>query len=825
MLFDHENIEKKWQKKWEEENLFSIDVEKVEKEKKCYCLVMFAYPSGDTLHCGHWFNYSQVDSWARFKHMNGFEVFQPYGYDSFGLPAENYAIKMGMHPKDSTEKNVEIMNRQQKRIGMMVDWRYQLQSHSPEYYKWTQWIFLELYKKGLAYKSKAPVNWCDSCDTVLANEQVVDGRCERCDTEIYKKNLSQWFFKITDYAEELLSGHKDLDWPQKTILMQKNWIGKSTGSEIVFKVSGKDLDLKVFTTRPDTLFGVTYVSIAPEHPEVLNLTTPDKLKEVKTYISESSKKTETERLSTEKSKTGVFTGSYVINPINNSKVPLWVADYVIYSYGTGAVMAVPAHDERDFLFARSYNLPVKKVILEPGKSEQENLSQAFMGEGKMISSDIYNGLANTEGGKRITEDLEKANKGSFKTTYRLRDWLISRQRYWGAPIPIIYCDNCGEVPVPHEDLPVKLPYDVKFTKDGKSPLSKKEKFLKTTCPKCGKKATRETDTLDTFVCSSWYYLRFPDNKNENEPFSYELINKMLPVDKYIGGSEHACMHLLYSRFITKALADAGHLNFREPFPSLIHQGIILAPDGNRMSKSKGNTISPDSYVDKFGSDVFRTYLMFGFNFIDGGPWADGGIKAVAKFLDRVWTIVETNLYAFKTNESESSFSLSNEHKEFLCILHNTIKSVTFDTERFSFNTSIARLMELINAFKAFNSHVPENKKGITFIKKSTETLIILLAPFAPHLAEELWEKTGHDASVFNEKWPQYDPQFLLKDEIVMAVQINGRVRAEITVSSDASDETIKQEALKHNNVEKHLYEKEIKKIIVVKKKLVSIVAK
>ena len=636
------SIDKKWQDKWENEHLYKFDPTNL--DKKLYVLEMFSYPSGSQLHAGHWFNYGPVDTWARFKRMNGYNVFQPMGFDAFGLPAENFAIKTGIHPQDSTEKNIKNMEAQLKAMGAMFNWENEVVTCRPDYYKWTQWLFLKLYEKGLAYRKQAPVNWCPSCNTVLANEQVVDGLCERCDTEVTKKDLTQWFLKITDYADELLEKLDGLNWPEKTVSMQKHWIGKSTGAEVTFKIKDHDLTFDVFTTRVDTLYGVSYVVLAPENKLVDKIVTPENKAAVEAYKEETAKQSEIERQSISKEKTGVFTGAYAINPINGKEVPIWVGDYVLASYGTGAVMAVPAHDERDFAFASKFNLPINRVIAPKDGSDVV----PYFEHGILVNSGEFDGLTTDEAKVKIVEKLEKTNEGSQKVNYRLRDWLVSRQRYWGAPIPMIYCEKCGTVPVPEKDLPVELPYNVEFTPDGKSPLAKCEEFVNTTCPCCGGKAKREVDTLDTFVCSSWYYLRYPDNKNTKAAFDKEIIDKMLPVDMYVGGPEHACMHLLYARFITKALRDMGYLNFDEPFTSLVHQGLILGPDGLKMSKSKGNTISPDDYIKEYGADVFRMYLMFGFAYTEGGAWSDDGIKSVARFVDRIERNLETSREAINS---------------------------------------------------------------------------------------------------------------------------------------------------------------------------------
>ncbi len=808
-------IDKKWQDKWEKEELYKFDPTNL--DKKLYVLEMFSYPSGSQLHAGHWFNYGPVDTWARFKRMNGYNVFQPMGFDAFGLPAENFAIKTGIHPQDSTEKNIVTMEAQLKAMGAMFNWENEVVTCRPDYYKWTQWLFLELYKKGLAYRKQAPVNWCPSCNTVLANEQVVDGLCERCDTEVTKKDLTQWFLKITDYADELLEKLDGLNWPEKTVSMQKHWIGKSTGAEVTFKIKDHDLTFDVFTTRVDTLCGVSYVVLAPENKLVDKIVTPENKAAVEAYKEETAKQSEIERQSISKEKTGVFTGAYAINPINGKEVPIWVGDYVLASYGTGAVMAVPAHDERDFAFATKFNLPINRVIAAKDGSETE---LPYCEHGVLVNSGEFDGLTTKEAKVKIVEKLAETNEGSQKVNYRLRDWLVSRQRYWGAPIPMIYCEKCGTVPVPEKDLPVKLPYDVEFTPDGKSPLAKCEEFVNTTCPCCGGKAKREVDTLDTFVCSSWYYLRYPDNKNTEAPFNKELIDKMLPVDMYVGGPEHACMHLLYARFITKALRDMGYLNFDEPFTSLVHQGLILGPDGLKMSKSKGNTISPDDYIKEYGADVFRMYLMFGFAYTEGGAWSDDGIKSVGRFVDRIERNLETAREAI--NSGKSKATIDKAEKELNFWLNTAIKGVTEDGEKMQFNTAIARMMEFINALSKYNK---EEALNASFLKEVCESFIKILAPFAPHFAEEQWSLFGNTTSVFNEAWPMFDPKALVKDEVEIAIQVNGKIKAKINVASDLDEEGIKAAALADENIVKNTEGKNIVKVIVIKGRLVNIVVK
>ena len=809
-------IDKKWQDKWAESGLYKFDPNK--EVEKLYVLEMFSYPSGSQLHAGHWFNYGPVDSWARFKRMQGYNVFQPMGFDAFGLPAENFAIKTGIHPQDSTIKNIAKMEEQLKAMGAMFNWENEVVTCSPEYYKWTQWLFLKLYEKGLAYRKKAPVNWCPSCQTVLANEQVVDGACERCSTEVTKKDLTQWFFKITDYADELLDKLDGLDWPEKTVSMQKHWIGRSTGSQVNFKVKDSDLNFDVFTTRVDTLCGVSYVVLAPENPLVDEIVSAEQKEAVENYKEEAKKQSDIERQSISREKTGVFTGAYAIHPLTGKEVPIWVGDYVLATYGTGAVMAVPAHDERDFAFAEKFNLPINRVI-EAKDGSETNLP--FCEHGILVNSGEFDGLTTDEAKEKIVEKLASMGLGEKKVNFRLRDWLVSRQRYWGAPIPVVYCEECGIVPVPESQLPVELPYDVEFAPDGKSPLAKSEAFVNTTCPHCGKPAKRETDTLDTFVCSSWYYLRYPDNKNTEAPFNPELINKMLPVDKYVGGPEHACMHLLYARFITKALRDMGYLNFDEPFTSLTHQGLILGPDGLKMSKSKGNTISPDDYIKEYGADVFRMYLMFGFAYTEGGAWSDDGIKSVNRFVERIERIIDTAREAISKGENNKT-TMDKAEKELNYWRHNTIKSVTDDTDKLQFNTAIARMMEFINALSKYTQ---EKEMNLDFLKDVVSDYLRLLAPFAPHFSEEQWNLLGNSYSIFNEAWPKFDPKALVKDEVEIAIQVNGKIKNKIMVSSDLDEEGIKAAALADEKIIASTEGKKVVKVIVIKGRLVNIVVK
>ena len=796
-------IDQKWQKKWKEKDVYKYNPNG--KGKKWYVLEMFSYPSAAKLHLGHWFNYAPADSYARFKKMNGYNLFHPMGFDAFGLPAENFAIKTGIHPETSTKNNIENMKVQLEEMGGSFDWNHTVETCMPDYYKWTQWLVTKLYEHGLAYKKEAPVNWCDSCKTVLANEQVIGGKCERCGSEVKRKKLAQWFFKITDYAEELLTDLDQLDWPESTKKVQVNWIGKSEGSEVKFSSEKNDFEITVFTTRPDTLNGVTYVVVAPESELVQKITTPENKEAVEQYILETAKLTEIERLSTEKEKTGTFTGSYVINPINGDKVPVWIADYVLEDYGTGAVMAVPAHDERDYIFATKYNLPIKEVIKPENGSKAE---LPYCEYGVLYNSGKYDGLKSAEAKKKITEDLKAKNCGKAIVNYRLKDWLVSRQRYWGAPIPIVYCDKCGTVVVPEKDLPVLLPFDVEFTPDGESPLKKSAEFMNCKCPKCGGKATREADTLDTFVCSSWYEFRYPDSKNADKAFDKDIINEMLPVDIYVGGKEHAAMHLIYARFMAKALRDMGYLNFDEPFKKLIHQGMILGPDGNKMSKSKGNTVSPEEYINKYGSDIFRMYLMFGFDYRQGGPWNEKGIDSMVKYftkLERLTQIACDHKKDPKTNKIDM------QEKELLRVKNQTIKAMTTDIDDFRFNTAIARSMELLNKI---NEYLREEKIDSNVLVETIETLIRLLAPLAPHFAEEQWEKLGHTDFIYNQEWPAINESEMNGGTKEIPVQINGKLKCCISMDAELDDkeslEVIKNspevaEILKTENVVKEIY--------------------
>lgn len=808
------NIDKKWQEKWKKEGLYKYNPKST--KEKFYTMEMFPYPSGASLHLGHWFNFAPADSFARYKQMTGYNVFHPMGFDAFGLPAENYAIKTGISPQISTRKNIDTMKRQLEEMGVNYDWNYSVETCSPEYYKWTQWLFVKLYEHGLAYKKNSLVNWCDSCKTVLANEQVIDGECERCGTSVQRKKMEQWFFKTTKYAEELLTGLDKLnDWPELTKKIQTNWIGKSEGCEIVFKdVNGK-FAITVFTTRADTVNGVSYVVVAPENDIVKKITTDKQKEEVEKYILDTGKLTEIERLAEGKEKTGVFTGAYVINPVNNEKVPVWIADYVLDDYGTGSVMAVPAHDERDYEFASKFNLPIKEVIKsKDGKKHK----LPFTEHGILFDSGKYDGLTTKEAIKEIAKDLEKTKEGKLTINYKLKDWSVSRQRYWGAPIPIINCPKCGAVAVPEKDLPVMLPDNVEFRPDGVSPLKKSEEFMNCICPKCGGKALRDPDTLDTFVCSSWYELRYPNPKDLTQAFDKELINKMCPVDVYVGGKEHASMHLIYSRFMTKALRDMGYLKFDEPFKRLIHQGLILGPDGNKMSKSKGNTVSPDAYIDKYGSDVFRMYLMFGFEFTKGGPWSDKGVESMSKYFERIEKLIDRVVSA----ENEGSLEINEREKQLLRIKNQTIKSMGEDIERFKFNTAIARSMELLNEI---NDYLKLDKVNEKLLKEITKDYLRLLSPLAPHFTEEEWQKLGNTESIHNETWPEINQAELNGGTKNIPVQVNGKLKALVSVDAELNEKEILEIIKKDKKVIEILDKYNIIKEIYVPGKILNLVAK
>lgn len=803
-MYNPNKVEAKWQKIWNDNNQYKTDINS--DKPKYYALEMFPYPSGK-IHMGHVRNYSIGDVVARFKKMEGYNVLHPMGWDSFGLPAENAAIKHGIHPHGWTMENIEDMKGQLKLLGLSYDWDREIATSTKEYYKFTQEIFLKFLESGLAYKKKSFVNWCPSCQTVLANEQVVNGQCDRCDTEVIKKDLEQWYLKITDYAEKLLQDIDKLDgWPEKVKTMQKNWIGKSTGAEIEFKIDGLDKNITVYTTRPDTVYGVSYMVLAPEHDLVKELVKGTEYEtSVNEFINKTSKMTEIERNSTETEKEGMFIGHYVINPLTNKKVPLWIANYVLVDYGTGAVMAVPAHDDRDKDFATKYDLEFIEVIDE---------------DGKMINSEEFNGINSNEAFNKIVEKIEKENIGRKTVNYRLRDWLISRQRYWGCPIPVVYCDCCGIVPVDKKDLPVLLPTDVEFTGKGESPLTTSKEFTTTTCPKCGKEAKREVDTMDTFMDSSWYFLRYIDPKNTEKPFDKELVDKWMSVDQYIGGVEHAILHLLYARFFTKAFKDMGMLSFDEPFKNLLTQGMVLK-DGTKMSKSKGNVVSPIEIINEYGADTARLFVLFAAPPERDLDWSEQGVEGCFRFLNRVYRLVEE--LSIIAKEDQELNELSKEDKAMRFTIHSTLKKVTEDlSEKFGFNTAISALMELINEMYKYKEL--ENKNNYV-IKEGIETIITILSPFAPHIGEELWQMIGKEGSIFDISWPKYDETALVKDEIEVVVQINGKVRGKLSISSNVSKEEMEKIATEDEKIKSLIEGKEIVKIVAVPKKLVNIVVK
>ncbi|KAF2955381.1 leucine--tRNA ligase [Marinitoga sp. 38H-ov] len=822
MDFNHIDIEKKWQKEWENKGVFKTE-QKSDKEKY-YVLTMFPYPSG-TIHVGHVKNYVIGDVVARYKRMQGYNVLHPFGYDAFGLPAENAAIKNNVNPEEWTFKNIETIRNQIKKIGISYDWDREIATCTEDYYKWTQWIFLKLYEKGLAYKKNAAVNWCPSCVTVLANEQVVNGKCERCGTEIEMKKLEQWYFKITDYSEKLLNDLEKLEgWPENVKTMQKNWIGKSVGAEVNFTIENSGKILTVFTTRPDTLWGVTFMALAPESPLVEELTTPEQKEEVESFLNRVTKEDKFKRVAQGAKKDGAFTGSYAINPVNGEKIPIYVANYILFEYGTGAIMAVPAHDQRDFEFAKEFNLPIR-VVIKPKNKELDNLDEAYTEDGVMINSDKFDGMNNREALEKIISWLEEKKYGKKSTQYKLRDWLISRQRYWGAPIPIIYCDECGIVPVPEKDLPVKLPSNVKFEPTGKSPLTYTEEFINTTCPNCGKPAKREVDTMDTFVDSSWYFLRYINPKLDNKPFDSNDVNYWLPVDQYIGGVEHAILHLLYSRFITKVLHDLGYVNFSEPFSNLFTQGMIYK-NGAKMSKSKGNVVSPDEMIEKYGADTLRLYMLFMGPPEKDAEWNDSGLEGIARFMNKVWNSMTKIIEITKDVNINNIRLNTKEEKSLRRKLHQIIGKITNDIEKnFQFNTAISGMMELINELNSYMNNIKQENWNKELLKELAYDFIILLSPFAPHVSEELWHMMGYKTFVLDAEWPKVDENALKVDEIEIVIQINGKVRSKIIVDANLSEDEIKKIAFDDEKIQKYIKGADIKKVILIKGKLLNIVIK
>jgi len=829
--YNFSEVEKKWQEYWTKNNFFKSYIDS--KKPKYYVLEMFPYPSGEP-HMGHVKNYVIGDVVARYKHSQGYNILHPMGWDAFGLPAENAAIQNNIHPSIWTKKNIQKMKDTLINMSISYDWDREIATCNPDYYKWTQWLFLQLFKKGLAYKKKAVVNWCPSCNVVLANEQVIDGKCWRCDFEVIKKELSQWFFKITEYAQRLLDDIESLEeWPEKVITMQRNWIGRSEGARIEFPIKGSDKTIPVFTTRPDTLYGATYFLLSPEHPLVEEVIKDSPYEDkVHSFKKKVSKESAIDRVSGVLEKKGCFTGKYVINPLNDEEIPIWLANYVLMDYGTGAVMAVPAHDQRDFEFAKKYNLPIRIVIQPKNKKViSDTMEAAFDQEGIMVNSGQFNGLPSSKSLDVIIDYLIEKGSGKREVNYRLRDWLISRQRYWGAPIPMIYCSNCGMVPVPESDLPILLPENVDFRPKGMSPLASSKEFVNTICPKCGKEAKRETDTMDTFVCSSWYYLRFCSPKNNTKPFDAEELRYWMPVDQYIGGVEHAILHLLYSRFFTKALYDMGFVNFKEPFKRLFTQGMVCK-DGAAMSKSKGNIVNPGEIFSKFGIDATRIMMLF------AGPpeadmeWTDKGMEGASRFLNRVWRLIHNNIDCFKELKNKEEISpedLSVGAKNLRQKTHQTIKKVTEDIEeRFHFNTAISAIMELVNEVYKFQLETGEKqgKEGDIFVLRETlEMIIRLLGPIAPHFSEELWHKMGNKEIIYTQSWPKYDKKILEEEEKLIVVQVNGKLRGKLTVPAFYDDERIKEEALSLPKIQEKIEGKKIIKVVVVSGKLVNIVIK
>lgn len=819
-------IEAKWQKYWEENKTFKVEMDK--DKPKSYVLEMFPYPSGN-LHMGHVRNYSIGDVIARFRTMKGFNVLHPMGWDSFGMPAENAAIKHNIPPKKWTLENIANMTRQLKALGLSYDWDREVTTCKEDYYKWTQWFFELFYKRGLAVKKESAVNWCDTCNTVLANEQVIDGKCWRCDHEVVKKDLSQWFFKITDYADELL---KDLDllpgWPERVKTMQHNWIGRSEGLEFSFEIPALNDTVAVYTTRPDTAYGVTFMALAAEHPLIKKICENNpKADEINAFCERVRNQSEIERTSSESEKEGVFTGVYCINPFTGRKVEIWVTNYVLYDYGTGAVMGVPTGDQRDWMFADKYGIEKIVTICPVGKElKLEEMTCAYEEkEGMLVNSGEFTGMEMHKAMSAIMDKAEAEGFGKRRVNYRLRDWLISRQRYWGAPIPIIYCPHCGEVLVPEDQLPVRLPEDVSFTAGAKSPLATSEEFVHCKCPKCGADATRETDTMDTFLCSSWYYLRYTDAHNDKMPFDKELNNYWGPVDQYIGGIEHAILHLLYSRFFVKVLRDAGLVDYDEPFSNLLTQGMVIK-DGAKMSKSLGNVVSPEEILSKYGADTARLFILFAAPPERELEWSDQGVEGSFRFLNRIWRIVQAFEAVLAQKVTEYDYSnLSEADKDLRRVLHGSIKKVTNDIEtRFNFNTAISTMMELVNALYAYKEAVKEPNAGLVY--EAISDLIKMMSPFVPHITEELWRGAiDANSSVHEQSWPECDEEALKVDNVEIVLQVNGKVRGRLTVPAEATKEELEKIAMADANVQAHIGDATVRKVICVPGRLVNIVAK
>jgi leucyl-tRNA synthetase len=818
--YNPKGVEDKWQGFWADHKSFQA-VEDPSR-KKYYLLEMFPYPSGK-IHMGHVRNYSIGDVIARFKRMQGYNVLHPMGWDAFGMPAENAAIQHKSHPAKWTYENIAYMRGQLKTLGLSYDWEREIATCDLDYYKWEQRIFLEMYDKGLAYKKVSAVNWCPTCETVLANEQVEDGCCWRCDSLVQQKELEQWSFRITAYAQELLDDtYKLTGWPERVLTMQRNWIGRSTGCEIEFPVEGGMTRIKVFTTRQDTLFGATFMSLAAEHPMALTLATPEQREKVEAFIEKVKKTDKIRRGAEDLEKEGVFTGAYCINPVTNAKMPIFLANFVLMDYGTGAVMAVPTHDQRDFEFARKYELPMQVVIKPDGVDlDPATMTEAYTGEGTMVNSGRFNGISNVEAKEAIADYLEKEGIGKKTVNFRLRDWGISRQRYWGNPIPVINCDICGVVPVPAKDLPVVLPMDAAFTGEGGNPLAKVESFVNCTCPRCGSAARRETDTMDTFVQSSWYFLRYCSPKFANGPLDRAQVEAWMPVDQYIGGIEHAVLHLLYARFFTKVLRDLGYCNVDEPFSNLLTQGMVIK-DGAKMSKSKGNVVDPNALIERYGADTARLFSLFAAPPEKDLDWSDQGVDGSYRFLNRVWRLVFDLLPSIKSAGAVDPSGVTGEAKNLRRAVHKTIKKVTEDIEdRFHFNTAIAAVMELVNTIQGFGGKdAPEN---VAVVREAVESVIRLLAPFVPHFAEELWSEVGHDGTLEQSGWPGYDAEATVDEEITVVIQVNGKLRSKITVAPDSDEESVKSAALADEKVKPFIEGKSVRKVVYVAGKLVNVV--
>lgn len=822
--YDHKEIEPRWQKYWEGHRTFKVTEDT--SKPKYYCLEMFPYPSG-RIHMGHVRNYAIGDVTARYKTMRGFNVLHPMGWDSFGLPAENAAIEKGIHPAIWTNHNIAYMKQQLKRMGLSYDWEREIATCEPAYYKWNQWFFLKMYDRGLAYKRRSSVNWCGSCETVLANEQVVDESCWRCSTAVEQKNLEQWFFKITDYAEELLSGCSNLPgWPERVLTMQRNWIGKSVGLEIDFPLEGSNTPITIFTTRPDTLYGATFMSLAPENPLIDELIRGTETEAgVRDFIERVKRQDKIVRTAADVEKEGVFTGRFAINPLTKEKIPVWIANFVLVEYGTGAIMAVPSHDQRDYEFADKYNIPKRVVIQnQEGTLSVESMSAAYTGEGFLVSSGEFDGLISTEAIGRIANYIEKEGLGKKTVNYKIRDWGVSRQRYWGTPIPVIYCDKCGTVPVPEKDLPVLLPKDVEFTGKGGSPLLKASGFIETRCPACSGQGRRETDTMDTFVDSSWYFLRYCSPLTDNSPFDSNHTSYWMNVDQYIGGIEHAVLHLLYSRFFTKVVRDMGLIQNDEPFRNLLTQGMVIK-DGAKMSKSKGNVVDPDYIIDTYGADTARLFSLFAAPPEKDLDWNDRGVEGAYRFLSRIYRkVAELSPFFIGVSDSCPEGDLPPDLKNLRKAVHQTIKKVTDDIDVFHFNTSISFIMELVNNIYLVSVDGRSGDKAFMFVmKEALDNVVLLLSPFAPHISEEMWTMLGHEPSVLKYKWPSYSEEIASEEERIIVIQVNGKIRSKITVPACSGEEEIREKALSDEKLKSFLGDKAPKKVFVVQGKLVNIV--